>query len=361
MIVREISDDERGRFNSFVASFPTGDLMQSYEWGEVKARSGWKPVRVICEKDGVIAATASVLIRQIPHTRRSIAYVPRGPVVDTGEKDLFDELVSGMRRIALSYGAILIKIDPPIPIEDEVGKTVIEKAGFRAVPDPTGFGGTQPKCVMQLDLDGSEEEIFARFKPKWRYNIRLAERHGVRVKSECTKDDLKVFYELLKITAERDRFLVRSFSYFETLWDILTPPGYAKLFLAYYNDTPLAGALDFVFGDRAWYVYGASSNEHRNLMPNHLLQWEMIRWAKSLGCKWYDFRGVSPRRNADESEDHLQGLNRFKSGFSPRYVEYLGEYDFPLSPVWYWFWVHAKPTVSNIIKRRARQRLLSDV
>ena len=354
--VREIGEGERPAFNDFVAGFPTGDLMQSYEWGEVKARGGeWVPVRLVGEDDdGRIVAAASMLVRRIPGTGRSIAYIPRGPVVDTNDNLLLRALIAGLREAASRHKAILIKIDPPVPVEDEASARNIENLGFRLVSDPTGFGGTQPKCVMQLDLHPEPDRLLASFKPKTRYNIRLAEKKGVRIKMDCVRADLPAFYKLLRVTAERDRFLVRGYSYFETLWDVLVPPGYAKLFLALAEGTPLAGALAFAFGDRAWYVYGASSNEQRNLMPNHLMQWEMIRWAKSLGCKWYDFRGVSPRRAASEQDDHLQGLNRFKEGFSPRYVEYIGEYDLPLSPIWYWLWVRAKPSAMRLFKRRAK-------
>lgn len=330
--------------------------MQSYEWGEVKSRSGgWKPVRIVGEDEkGEIVASALMLLRRIPRTSRSIAYVPRGPVVDTTNEVLVRDFMSGLREIAARRGAILLKIDPPVPVEDEVSVRNIEKCGFRAISDPTGFGGTQPKCVMQLDLSLSTDDLLAGFKPKTRYNIRLAEKKGVRIKTECIRDDLAGFYKVLQVTAKRDGFLVRGYSYFETLWDVLVPREYAKLFLSTHEGNVLGGALAFVIGNRAWYVYGASGNEHRNLMPNHLMQWEMIQWAKSVGCKWYDFRGVSPRRGASEEDDHLQGLNRFKEGFSPRYVEYIGEFDLPLSPLWYWLWIRAKPAVMNLLKSRAR-------
>ena len=354
--IREITEAEKAAFNGFVADFPTGDLMQSWEWGEIKRKSGgWKPVRVICEDDGgKIVATASILMRRIPRTGKCIAYCSRGPVLDTTDAELVTALFDGLKKIATKHGAILLKIDPPVPIEDTDSPINLERAGFKLVADPTGFGGTQPKCVMQLDLDMSIDDLMASFKPKWRYNIRLAEKKGVTVKSDCTKEDLRKFYDLLLVTARRDKFLVRGYSYFETMWDALVPAGYAKLFLTLQDDTLLAGAFDFIIGDRACYVYGASSNEHRNLMPNHLMQWTAIQWAKEQGCKWYDFRGVSPRRDATEEDDHLQGLNRFKEGFSPRYVEYIGEYDTVLSPMWYWLWVRVKPAALRLLKKRAK-------
>lgn len=129
------------------------------------------------------------------------------------------------------------------------------------------------------------------------------------VNLECTKQELPIFYKLLEETCKRDNFLVRGYKYFEDMWDLLSEAGYIKLVLTYFEDIPIAGALAFKFGDRAMYTYGASSNTHRNVMPNHLMQWKLISWAKENGCKWYDFRGVSPKKDA-ESDSHLEGLNR---------------------------------------------------
>jgi lipid II:glycine glycyltransferase (peptidoglycan interpeptide bridge formation enzyme) len=300
-----------------------------------------------------------MLVRKLPKVSKSIAYVPRGPVIDATCSALFAEFTAGLRDAARRRGAILLKIDPPIPIEDQVSGKSILSAGFRLVSDAGGFGGTQPKCVMVLGLSPSIEDLLAGFKPKWRYNIRLAEKKGVVVNSDCTREDLRAFHELYRVTARRDGFAGRPLSYFEALWDVLVPPGFGKLFLVTYEGRPIAGAFDFVIGNRAMYVYGASSNEHRNLMPNHLMQWEMIQWAKSLGCKSYDFRGVSPRRGSSDAEDHLQGLNRFKEGFSPSYMEYIGEYDLPLSPLWYWAWMRAQ-WIRGVMKRRARATAAED-
>ena len=357
MKARLIKDEERTRWNDFIARFPTGDLMQSFEWGEIKKGGGWQPHRVAVEDDsGQIIAAASVLARNIPGIGRSILYAPRGPVLDFANAEALKVLLDGVAQVARNRKAILFKVDPPVMVEE--GDASLKRAGFISLTDPTGFGGTQPKCVMQLDLDKNPDDLLASFKPKWRYNIRLAEKKGVEIKTECNKDDLKPFYKLLVETADRDRFLVRGPSYYDVLWDKLVPPGYMKLFLAELEGKPIAGALAFIFGDRCWYVYGASSNERRNVMPNHLMQWTMIQWAQQAGCKWYDFRGVSPRRTAD-ADDHLQGLNRFKDGFSPRFVEYIGEYDLIYSKFFYWLWVKAKPKISSMLKARKRAEIKS--
>lgn len=356
MNFRIATEQDRDRYDDFVARFETGDLLQSFEWGDLKSRSGWIPIRVFAEESNEIIAAASLLKRTIPKTNRCIMYAPRGPVLDIRNAELATWFIERLRETALEHRAILIKIDPPVPVEDTAGEANLRAAGFRAV-NYEGFGGIQPKAVMQLDLAGRDlDEIMASFKPKWRYNIRLAEKKGVQVRMDCSREDLPVFYSLLKETGKRDGFVVRDLKYFEDMWDCLVPRGFMKLVLTYYQDTPIAGAIAYLFGDKATYVYGASSNEHRNVMPNHLMQWRLIQWAKECNCKWYDFRGVSPQRKSDEN-DRLQGLNRFKEGFSPRFVEYIGEYDMVLSPTWYWLWNVARPRLQSILKAKRRAEL----
>lgn len=361
MQIREAGGQDHPRFNHFLENFPNADVLQSWEWGELKARGGWVPIRVIGEENGKIIAAASLLKRALPIPGASIIYASRGPVLDTTNAARVSEFIDGLKRIAKRHGAILLKIDPPIEIEDTVSEANLRAVGFQPVSFG-GFGGTQPKCVMQLDLttrtkdeitaSRSLEEVMAAFHQKWRYNIRLAERKGVTVRLDCGRNDVPVFYKLLKETTERDGFIVRPEKYFADMWDCLSPPGYAKIALTYFEGEPIAGAFCYLFGDRAWYTYGASSNQHRNVMPNHLMQWRLIEWAKENNCRWYDFRGVSPKKG--EGDSHLEGLNRFKEGFSPRFVEYIGEYDLPLSPALYWGWNVALPRVRAALKKRQR-------
>ncbi len=353
MQVREFFDNDKERWNKFVAWFPTGDLLQSFEWGELKQKGGWKPIRLAVEENGEIVAAVSILKRSLPHLKKCIFYAPRGPVCDFSNIEVLKTLMDAVTERARREGAILFKIDPAVV--DAAVVPILERAGFIRASDPEGFGGVQPRCVMQLPLTSTIDDILANCKPKWRYNIRLAEKKGVIVRSDCTKADLPVFYSLLQETAKRDKFLVRGYEYYEHMWDTLVVPGYAKLFLTEYQGESISGALSFLFGDKCWYTYGSSSNRHRNVMPNHLMQWRMIEWAKEAGCIWYDFRGVSQKQDQD-SNDHLSGLNRFKEGFGAQFVEYIGEFDLPLSPSWYWAWTTGKPKVSSFIKSLRRRK-----
>jgi lipid II:glycine glycyltransferase (peptidoglycan interpeptide bridge formation enzyme) len=253
--------------------------MQCLEWGNVK-RPDWQPIPVALEGLDGLKATALVLKRSLPRTGRSILYVPRGPILDWNDEATVSALVKKLRHMARAHRAILIKVDPAVPSSTHGVAQTLEQLGFRPSPDASGgFGGTQPRCVMKLDIAGSEEDVQARFHTKWRYNIRLAAKKGVTVKSECTHEDLVAFHALYRVTAERDGFTGRPLSYFQKMLDVLGERGLAKLFITYLGDKPLSGAICFLLPPQCWYVYGASSNEHRNVMPNHAMQWAMMQWG----------------------------------------------------------------------------------
>ncbi|HHY42713.1 MAG TPA: aminoacyltransferase [Thermoanaerobacterales bacterium] len=341
MEIKIINQEDKDLFNHFMAWGPKGHVLQSYEWGEVKRHTGWEPIRLlVIDKDKPIAGI-SILKRRlpIPGFNKCIFYAPRGPVADYTDKDTLKFLFSKVKELAKRHGAILLKIDPDIKAPNETVVKNLRSLGFTPLDSGKNFEGVQPKFVFRLDISKPLEDIMAAFHHKTRYNIRLASRKGVTVKVG-NREDLKPFYEILEETCIRDKFLVRGFDYFETLWDELVEKGLARLFMAEYNGRYVAGTLAFIFGDKAWYIYGASSNQDRNVMPNYALQWEMIKWAKENNCTMYDFRGVS----GDLSPDNpLYGLYRFKKGFSGEFTEFIGEFDLPISPFFYYLWVHIIP------------------
>jgi len=347
---RILSPSEYESWNDFVAADPRGDLLQSTAWGELKARSGWSP-SVVAATDGDAIHGGMMLLRRSLPAGRAIYYAPRGPVLAEDDRDTLSDVVAAARELARSGGGLLLKVDPPFE-EPEAGGA-LESLGFRPVGGAGGLGGTQPRCVMQLDLQRPLDDVMASFHQKWRYNIRLAAKKGVTIRRTEEKADLAAFYRILLDTAKRDRFLVRGQGYFEAMWDSLVPRGWMSLFLGEVEGETVCGALSYLFGDKAWYTYGASANVHREKMPNYLMQWEMIRWAHGHGCRWYDFRGVSC--TPDDPDDKTAGLNRFKRGFSPRFVQYIGEYDLPLSGPGYWAFTRALPK-ARALMRRARGR-----
>ncbi|MGI5839963.1 MAG: lipid II:glycine glycyltransferase FemX [bacterium] len=340
MDVRLIRAAEKDYYNSYIETAPKGHFLQTYEWGELKAKTGWEPLRLVAEEKGIIKGAISILKRRLPLPGKSIFYAPRGPVIDVGDWDVFNALLAQVRRMARSHGAIFLKVDPDIPVTEQAVTDYFNKTGFVCGAKGENFEAVQPKFVFRLDIARDLDAVFADFASKTRYNIRLAERKGVIVVSGADKEMLPAFYGILQETAARDRFLIRSYSYFDDIWELFVRAGKARLFMAEYEGKIIAGTLAFLLGDKAWYLYGASSNRHRNVMPNYLLQWEMIRWAKENGCAMYDFRGVS----GDLSPDNpLYGLYRFKKGFSGDFIEFIGEFDYPFSPTLYWVWNRGEP------------------
>jgi peptidoglycan pentaglycine glycine transferase (the first glycine) len=341
------TEADRSRFDAFVASQPHGDSLQSWAWGEVKRSSGWQPTRLmVLDASGEVIGACQMLrltpMKGVP----PIVYAPRGPVLASDDPVVVRAMLEAVREH--SGKAYLFTCDPPLTIE---AAQPMMAAGMKHVTTE-GFGGVQPRAVMTLDLTPGADEVFAGFKSKWRYNCRLAERKGVKIR-EGSREDLPAFYEILIETAKRDRFLVRGRSYFEKIWDELGSAGMLRLLLAELEGEPIAGILLFQFGSRVTYVYGASSNAHRDVMPNHLLQWTAIREAAEAGYATYDFRGVSPEVNGEPTEEHLAGLNRFKAGFGASYQEYIGTLDLPLRPGWYWIWRTLGPKVLEFRRRRA--------
>ena len=347
---RVIEEQDKERYNSFVNDAPRAHYLQSYEWGELKRGTGWLPLRLLVTKDGAAIVAISLLKRKLPFFNRSILYAPRGPVIGNGcdadgEAFFWREVI----RLGKKQRAILIKIDPDIPFPNGTVLKHLQELGFLPAGDETGFGGVQPRYVFRMDITPSEEELLSGMAGKTRYNLRLAVRKGVKVRPAENKDDLRNFYELLTETAERDRFLVREFSYFNSMWDLFVAGGSARLFLAEYQGEAIAGTIAFRCGERSWYLYGASANKRRNVMPNYLLQWEMIRWAKSMRCSVYDMRGVPP---TDDPENHLAGLYRFKKGFGGEFTEFIPEHDLPLSSFWYFIWKRVLPIYLKFTHRQ---------
>lgn len=350
MEVRLIRADEKDYFNEYIATAAKGHFLQSYEWGELKAKTGWEPLRLVAEENGLIRGAISILKRRLPLPGKAIFYAPRGPVIDFGDWSAFDALLAYIRRITPQHGAIFLKIDPDIPVSDQATIDCLRQVGFVGGAKGENFEAVQPKFVFRLDVTKDLDAIFADFASKTRYNIRLSARKGVSVVAGADKELLPVFYEILQETAARDKFLIRSYSYFDAIWELFVRGGKARLFMAEHEGEYIAGTLAFVLGQKAWYLYGASSNRHRNVMPNYQLQWEMIRWAKECGCTIYDFRGVS----GDLSPGNpLYGLYRFKKGFSGDFVEFIGEYDLPFSPALYWAWKHGEPLYRSTRRRLA--------
>ena len=311
--------ENAAEFDSFVRSHPKGHMMQTSAWGKVKKE--WEWVGFICRDDGGnIKGVCAVILRQIPMTPFKMMYAPRGPVCDLGDLDTVRALLGAARDYGIKNKAYTFKIDTDTLASNTEYIDALKDMGFNFKEHGTGFDTIQARYIFRLNVEGkTEEEVMASFHPKTRYNTRLAARKGVTVEIKGI-EACEEFHELMLITGERDSFATRDTSYFERIMNAFGDD--ARIYLAKYEGKTIAGALDVHCGDKVWYVYGASSNEYRNVMPNYLVQWEMIRWAIAEGCRYYDFRGGYPDEN-----NPLHGIFKFKKGFCNDYMELMGEAD----------------------------------
>jgi lipid II:glycine glycyltransferase (peptidoglycan interpeptide bridge formation enzyme) len=355
-------------WNRSILELPAPHILQSWEWGAFKAKYGWTPLRVLFCDGNRTRAAAQVLRRPLPHTPFGVLYVPKGPLLDYADPTLLGETLAALESIAREQRGIFIKIDPDVVKTVGSGQWAVgseprpEKSGQWAVD--SGRNGAEELLVsrrwrvsheqiqfrntMLLDLGRSEEEILAGMKPKTRYNIRLASKRGVRVEVG-TVDDLNLFYEMYKETSARDGFLIREFPYYRDAWGAFIKAGLAHMLLARLEDATVAGLILFRFGDRAWYFYGASREAHREAMPNHVLQWQAILWAKAQGCTTYDFWGAPDTLDPNAP---MYGVYRFKEGFGGRFTPHIGAYDYVVNPTLYFLYAVVRPRYLDRLRAR---------
>ncbi len=323
---------DEATWDAFVASDSNGHLLQTWAWGALKGAFGWLPLRVAVEQDGALIAGAQVLYRRFGPV--ALGYVPKGPVLPVPDDEAVALLWRALRECSRHLRAVALKVEPEWRDDDAARHAWLRAQGF--VPSQHTI---QPRRTIIVDLEPKEEEILARMKSKWRYNVRLSERRGVAVR-QVGSEGLPTFYELMRITGERDGFGIHSYTYYAKVLELFEASGRATLLLAYYEDEPLAGLIPCAFNGQAWYMYGASSNERRDLMPNHQLQWRAMQWARAQGCRQYDLWGIADVDPEAATAD-LGGVQRFKEGFGGEIVRYVGAYDQVYVPPLYWLWEKA--------------------
>ncbi len=341
---------EKGKldWNRFVAE-NSGSFLQSWEWGEFQKSLG-REVRRFGGGD----EWAAMIIRHDLPLGKSYLYCPGGPVIksrtDSRESGI-GEFLDGIKKIAEQKKAIFLKIEPFVEINSRENGSPVEEP-FSKYWAAAGFvkseGGQRIKKTLVLDLAKPEEELLAEMKQKTRYNIKVAEKHGVRVRiSDCPEKDFEEFWQLMRETAKRDKIRCHPRDYYLKQLSLInngengSPVGEPfsryfggennameiKLFLAERQNKVIVANIVIFFGSRATYLHGASDYENRHLMAPYLLQWEQIKEAKRRGCAQYDFWGID--------EERWPGVTKFKKGFGGEEIEYIGAWDYVFRPTWY--------------------------
>ena len=346
----------RSEWQTTLAALPNPHVLQSWEWGQIKGQTEWVAERLaVRDGDQAVAALQFLWRQPMPGIPLCIGYVPKGPVVDWGDFDRVEATLAQIEQHARQRNCIFVKIDPDVREDTSIGRTTLHtlaRRGWLASDDQIQF-----KNTAFSDLAVGEETFLGALKSKWRYNIRLAERRGVQIR-QGTVDDLPTFYKLYAETGQRDGFLIRPLDYYRTTWETFlaaqgdggNPAGGALLLAEHAEEgEPLAGLFLFRYGQRAWYFYGASSERRRRDMPNHLLQWEALRWAIAQGCTTYDWWGA-PTDLADPA-DQMQGVWQFKQGFEAQFQPHIGAWDFPVHPVRYQAYRELFPLVLDLLRK----------
>ncbi|MBI5946279.1 MAG: peptidoglycan bridge formation glycyltransferase FemA/FemB family protein [Chloroflexi bacterium] len=371
-------------WNEIISKLPNPHFLQTYEWGQVKAKYGWQPIYLVWDKDGKmkeektnlasftfpVQAACLVLKKQILSrgfaARLSILYAPKGPLMDWNNEPLRTRVLNDLQSFARKQGAVFLKIDPDVMlgrgVPDSEGD-VPENSGQALKSELTrrGWGYSSDQIQFQntvlVDLSATEEEMLARMKPKTRYNVRLAEKKGVTVRTG-TVDDLPMLYKMYAETSVRDGFVIRDENYYMTVWKLFMhstvngQPSTVPL-IAEVNNEPVAAIFLFTFADRAYYVYGMSRNLHREKMPTYLLQWDAMKRAKSNGCTAYDLWGAP--ETFDES-DTMWGVYRFKEGLGGEVLRTLGAYDYAPNKFWYKMYAEVMPRILDVMRSRGKEK-----
>ncbi|MFC5731258.1 MULTISPECIES: lipid II:glycine glycyltransferase FemX [Nocardioides] len=358
--VRPISTTEH---RDYLATLPSASFLQTPGWARVK--SEWRSESVgWFDDDHTQVGAALVLYRQLPKLNRSLAYLPEGPVLDWSSPHLA-EWLRPLAAHLKKAGAFAIRIGPPVvtrrwttaqikagiadpgirllgqipPAErSPIGARVVaqlHELGWRHQAAEGGFAAGQPQFVFQVPLreaDGSqrtEEAVLTGMNQLWRRNIKKATKEGVEV-VRGSRADLAEFHELYVHTAHRDQFTPRPLRYFETMCDALSDddPERFTLWLARHEGDLVAATIAIRVGEHAWYSYGASSTQKREVRGSNAIQWAMIRDAIAAGAAVYDLRGITETLDAEDS--HV-GLIQFKVGTGGEAVEYAGEWDLPIN------------------------------
>jgi lipid II:glycine glycyltransferase (peptidoglycan interpeptide bridge formation enzyme) len=318
----DIGEDKKENYNK-VVSHP----LQSFEWGEFRKKTGVKVIRRGLVRNNKIIDGFTLTLHKIPRTKFYIGYLPKG-------NEPTEELIEELKRIGRENNCIFIQLEPNIKISNFEFR--ISNFGLRPAAHPLFT-----KYTFVLDITKSEEELLKNMHPKTRYNIRVAEKHKVKVIEDNSEKSFEQYLKLMMETTNRQRFYAHTPSYHRNMFEVLNRKSSIvnrqsltyHLLNAIYNSKVLTSWVVFVFKDTIYYPYGASSRENREVMANNLIAWEAIRFGKKLGLKYFDMWGAlgpEPDKN-----DPWYGFHRFKEGYGAELVEFVGSYDLVINRALY--------------------------
>ena len=326
-----------------------GPFTQSWFYGEWQKIMDRKVRRFEVKKNSEIIGFFQIIKYPLPFGQ-NLLYIPHGPILrlvrqsfsdggsldEEGVDDIFlKEFRDKLLEIAKEENAILARFDLYLPSSNpptggEGGLTINKY--FKKVPDYAYSSAYfQPKYEWVLNIDKPENELLSSMHPKNRYNIRLAENKGVAIEiiENNFEKYFETFFSLLSETAKRDNFNLHPKAYYQNVFTTLEKNN-AFLIVARYGKKTLLVNLILLFGETAYFLFGGSSGEYKNLMSSHLAQWETIKEVKKRGFAVYNFGGVD-----GGEQKNLGGVSFFKKRFGGQLLEYSDSYDLVIKSFWY--------------------------
>jgi lipid II:glycine glycyltransferase (peptidoglycan interpeptide bridge formation enzyme) len=320
-------------------------------WGDFKSCFGWEGRAFLVNWKGretiPLLAISRILVFGF-----SFVYIPWGPELPSGF--FAEEKPNALVELAVKLKAffnkkhVFIRFDPPWYSENGLAFSAKDAAHYLSAGLKKSGASIQPPDTVIVNLNVPPEKILEAMKPKWRYNISLAHKKDVIVKTGGMQE-LEIFYKLLKETAARDGILVHSFDYYKTLFEKCGQHGLTlRLYTAIHEDETISAIIVLFCGKYATYLYGASSGCKRNLMPSYALQWEAMQDAKDALCQYYDLFGIPP----DGDPKHpMAGLYLFKTGFGGQIIHRHGSWDYPYKPL-----IYSLFTTAENLRKKLRDR-----
>ncbi len=304
MDLRLLDDSFKDKYNKLVTH-----VIQSWEWGEFRKSLGLPLLRYGIFEDGKLVSAFQLTLHKIPFTNKFVGYLPKGPTPNK-------QLAQALTTIGKEHNCAFVKVEPDVEKDPStsVGMT------FKRSPKPLFT-----KYNFVLDISKSEEEILKGMHSKTRYNLRLAEKKGVKIIESDDQKALETYLKLYFETTARQQYHGHTPEYHKKVFSQLKDQGMARFLIATYQKTPLTAWMLLNFKDTLYYPYGGSSDKHRDVMASNLVAWDAIKLGKRLGLKKFDMWGaLGP--DADH-KDPWYGFHRFKQGYGGRLVEYIGTYD----------------------------------
>lgn len=293
--------------------------LQSWAWGEFRAWLGIDVVRLIEEANGKPRSVYQLTFHKIPYTPFTIGYFPKGPQPTS-------DMITQLTQIGRDKNSIFIQIEPNVP----------KSTPNYQLPTPNLYPSHHPlftKYTFILDLTKPEEELIKNLHPKTRYNLKIASKHDVKISIDSSPDQFVEYLQLVHTTTERQGFYAHNLEYHQKMWQVMRQANIAKLCTASYQGKILAAWIIFTWGNTLYYPYGSSSRDHREVMAPTLLLWEISRWGRENGYRQFDLWGaLGPH---PDPNDPWYGFHRFKAGFTPKLIEFIGSFDLIINPTFY--------------------------